>query len=102
MGRTYFVYILASGFNGTLYVGVTNNLVRRVYEHRSHEVKGFTKDYDVTMLVWYEVHEHIDFAIAREKQIKRWKRDWKLALFEDINPRWEDLYPALSAQSPFG
>lgn len=102
MRKTYFVYILASGFNGTLYVGVTNNLVRRVYEHKSHEVKGFTKDYDVTMLVWFEVHDDIDYAIAREKQIKRWKRDWKVALFKDTNPRWEDLYPAMALQSPFG
>ncbi|HEY0855198.1 MAG TPA: GIY-YIG nuclease family protein [Devosia sp.] len=102
MGKLYFVYILASKFNGTLYVGVTNNLVRRVSQHKSREVKGFTKDYDVTMLVWYEVHEDIDYAIAREKQIKRWKRDWKIALFKDINPRWEDLYPAMAAQSPFG
>lgn len=102
MRKLYFVYILASKFNGTLYVGVTNNLVRRVSQHKSREVKGFTKDYDVTMLVWYEVHEDIDYAIAREKQIKRWKRDWKIALFKDINPRWEDLYPAMAAQSPFG
>jgi putative endonuclease len=94
--------MLASGFNGTLYIGVTNNLTRRVYEHKSHEVKGFTKDYGVTMLVWYEVHETIDDAIAREKQIKRWKRDWKIALFNDTNPRWEDLYPSVAAQSPFG
>ena len=102
MGKTYFVYMLASGFNGTLYVGVTNNLTRRVAEHKSHEVKGFTWDYEVTTLVWYEVHELVDYAIAREKQIKRWKRDWKIALFKDINPRWEDLYPAMAAQSPFG
>ena len=102
MRKLYFVYILASKFNGTLYVGVTNNLVRRVAEHKSHEVTGFTKNYDVTTLVWYEVHEDIDYAIAREKQIKRWKRDWKIALFKDINPRWEDLYPAMAAHSPFG
>jgi len=102
MGKTYFVYILASGFNGTLYVGVTNNLVRRVHEHKSHEVRGFTRDYGVTTLVWFEVHEDVDRAIAREKQIKRWKRDWKVALFKDINPRWEDLYPAMAERSPFG
>ena len=102
VGKHYYVYILASRWNGTLYVGVTNNLVRRVAEHKARLVEGFTKDYDVTLLVWYEAHESVDQAILREKRIKRWRRGWKIALFEDTNPRWEDLYPALAAQSPFG
>jgi putative endonuclease len=102
MGNHYFVYVLASGWNGTLYVGVTNNLIHRVAQHKAHLVEGFTKQYNVTNLVWYEAHESIEMAIVREKRIKRWRRDWKIALFSEINPRWEDLYPALAAQSPFG
>ena len=102
MENYYYVYLLASGANGTLYVGVTNNLVRRVAEHKAHLVEGFTADYGVTLLVWYEVHTSIEQAILREKRIKKWKRDWKITLFKELNPRWEDLYPALSSQSPFG
>ena len=102
MGNRCYVYILASQLNGTLYVGVTNNLIRRVAEHKAHVVKGFTRDYNVTTLVWYEAYESVEHAIVREKRIKTWKRDWKIALFKDMNPRWEDLYPVLSAQSPFG
>jgi len=91
----YFVYILASKPQGTLYVGVTNDLVRRVAEHRAGEVQGFTKKYDVKMLVWYERHGDINEAILREKRLKRWHRDLKRSLIEQDNPRWADLYPAL-------
>jgi putative endonuclease len=94
--KSYFVYLLASGRNGTLYVGVTNNLVRRVAEHRAELVKGFTSRYGGHHLVWFEVHGSIEAAITREKQIKSWRRDWKIALFRDSNPRWDDLYPAIA------
>jgi putative endonuclease len=87
----YFVYLLASRRNGTLYVGVTNDLVRRVGEHRAKQVPGFTRRYGVTTLVWFETHERIDEAIAREKQIKGWNRAWKLRLIEASNPEWVDV-----------
>ena len=86
------VYILASSRNGTLYTGVSSNLVQRVYQHREHVAKGFTYSYDVTKLVWYEMHETMESAIQREKRIKGWRRDWKLELIERRNPRWEDLW----------
>ena len=91
----YYVYMLASQRNGTLYVGVTNDLIRRVTEHREHAADGFTKRYHVTRLVWFEQHHSIHEAIAREKRLKAWKRQWKIDLFVEINPRWDDLYPAL-------
>ena len=94
--KNYYVYILASGRNGTLYVGVTNDLVRRVWEHKEHVAPGFTKRHDVTRLMWYEHHNLIEYAIAREKQIKAWKRAWKIELFRDTNPNWDDLYPAIA------
>jgi len=90
--KTYYVYILASKRNGTLYTGVTNNLKKRDWEHKHNVVKGFTEEYDVHTLVYYEQHEDIEQAILREKQIKRWKRKWKLELIEKDNPNWEDLY----------
>jgi putative endonuclease len=86
------VYLLASKRNGTLYVGVTSNLVRRVWEHKNNLVEGFTKRYDVHQLVWYELHENMDSAILREKRLKDWKRKWKVQLIESTNPDWEDLY----------
>ncbi|MBI5854094.1 MAG: GIY-YIG nuclease family protein, partial [Nitrospirae bacterium] len=86
------VYLLASGRNGTLYVGVTSNLVTRVWVHKQGLVDGFTKRYGVHTLVWYEVHESMDSAIQREKAIKEWKRRWKLELIEKTNPQWRDLY----------
>ncbi len=89
--KNYFVYIMASQKNGTLYIGVTNNLQRRVYEHKHHLVKGFTDSYDVTQLVRYEETESVESAIAREKQLKQWKRAWKLTLIESENPGWRDL-----------
>jgi len=90
-----FVYILASRRNGTLYVGVTSDLARRVWQHRTGAVEGFTSRYGVHHLVWYEAHERIVDAIAREKAIKFWKRAWKLELIERSNPDWLDLYPLL-------
>ena len=91
----YFVYILASQKNGTLYVGVTNDLVRRVYEHKNNMVESFTKQYNIHTLVWFESTSSIEAAIAREKQLKNWKRKWKLALLEKTNPDWNDLYDSL-------
>lgn len=87
----YYVYILASQRNGTLYTGVTNDLKRRVWEHKHDLVKGFTEKYSVHLLVYYEIHEDIEQAILREKQIKKWKRIWKLNLIEGKNPNWDDL-----------
>ena len=86
----YFVYLLASQREGTLYCGVTNDLKRRVREHRDGETK-FVRKYSVTRLVWWEEHELVGAAIAREKSIKRWRRDWKIALIEECNPHWDDL-----------
>jgi putative endonuclease len=97
MSKTYYVYMLASRRNGTLYLGVTNDLSRRVYEHKIKSVKGFTSRYGVHMLVWYELYEDINEAIGREKQLKKWERAWKLKLIEDINPSWRDLYFDLNA-----
>ena len=91
----YYVYILASKPNGTLYVGVTNDLVRRVHEHRLGAVNGFTKKYHVHQLVYFEVNDSIEGAIYREKLIKRWPRDWKRNLIEHDNPTWQDLYDAV-------
>jgi len=85
------VYILASQRNGTLYVGVTSNLARRVDVHRTHTVPGFTSRYAVTRLVWFECHSSMESAIRREKQLKKWNRAWKLALVEGLNPDWRDL-----------
>jgi len=91
----YYVYILASKRNGTLYTGVTSDLLKRVYEHKSDLVDGFTKTYGVHTLVYYETVDDVDSAISREKQIKRWKRAWKVELIEGVNPDWRDLYPDL-------
>jgi putative endonuclease len=88
----YFVYILASRRNGTLYIGVTSDLIKRVYEHKSDLVDGFTKRYAVHDLMYFETVDDIDSAIAREKQIKRWNRVWKVRLIEKLNPHWRDLY----------
>lgn len=93
---TYYVYILASKRNGTLYVGVTNNLIRRVYEHKNNLVKGFTEKYGVHMLVHYESCESVESAIRREKQLKEWQRKWKLRLIEETNPQWRDLYDEIA------
>jgi putative endonuclease len=92
---TYFVYILASQPHGTLYIGVTNDLRRRLEEHRAGEGGVFTKRYGVKTLVWHELHGDALTAIQREKSLKRWPRDWKQNLIERDNPHWQDLYPTL-------
>ena len=89
--KTYFVYILASKRNGTLYVGMTSSLVKRVYEHKHKLVKGFTADNNVTRLVWFDSTNDVNEAINKEGQMKKWKREWKLNLIEEMNPEWEDL-----------
>jgi putative endonuclease len=86
------VYILASKQNGTLYVGVTSNIQKRIWEHKNDVVEGFTKKYAVHDLVWYEIHENMESAIIREKNIKAWKRVWKLDLIAKANPSWRDLF----------
>jgi putative endonuclease len=86
------VYILASKRNGTLYIGVTSNLAKRVWEHKQDLVAGFTKEYQVHQLVYYELHDDMYFAVAREKALKKWRRAWKLALIEQQNPYWVDLW----------
>ena|ERR1700680_1171018 len=95
MAKSYFVYILASARNGTLYIGVTNDLARRVWEHREGMVAGFTKRYDVKMLVYFEEFGEIGLAIQRETRLKKWKRRWKLELIEKTNPDWKDLYETI-------
>ncbi len=92
MERQPAVYILASRRNGTLYIGVTSKLVKRVWEHKNNLEDGFTKRYNVHMLVWYELHESMDSAIQRERRLKEWKRRWKVELIEGSNPGWADLY----------
>ena len=96
MERLPCVYILTSKTNGTLYTGVTSNLLKRIWEHKNNLVEGFTSKYDVHTLVWYEVHETMESAIQREKAIKNWKRDWKIKVIEDMNPGWCDLYGSLA------
>ncbi|MBG6205259.1 putative endonuclease [Labrenzia sp. EL_13] len=96
LDQQYYVYILASGLGGTLYVGVTNALLKRLYEHREGRGCAFTAKYGVHRLVYFEIHEEIEQAIKREKQIKRWKRAWKISLIEEHNPNWDDLSLGLS------
>jgi putative endonuclease len=92
----YYVYMLASGKHRTLYLGVTKELVRRVYEHKNKIMRGFTARYDVSRLVWYESYDDPTTAIEREKELKKWRRDWKIALIEEANPDWEDLYGSIT------
>ena len=94
--KTYCVYILSSQKNGTLYVGVTNNLIKRIWEHKNKKVKGFTEKYGVDRLVYYEQTNDVRIALQREKTLKRWKRDWKLELIEKENPEWMDLYEKIT------
>jgi putative endonuclease len=96
----YHVYIMASRRNGTLYIGVTNDLIRRVWQHRNHELPGFTSKYGVEGLVWFDSTPDVEAAIAREKQLKNWKREWKIALIEKANPYWRDLYDDLLGMQP--
>ena len=94
--HAYFVYLLASRMNGTLYCGVTNNLGRRVWEHREGVADGFTKKYHVHRLVWFEQHHDIREAITRETRIKAWKRAWKIQMIEQANPEWDDLFESVA------
>ncbi|MBK8553169.1 MAG: GIY-YIG nuclease family protein [Ignavibacteria bacterium] len=91
MKKTFYVYILASKRNGTLYIGMTNDLMRRITEHKQKSIKGFTEKYNVTNLVYYEQTDYVNNAIAREKQLKGWLRKRKIELIESMNPNWEDL-----------
>jgi putative endonuclease len=96
MAKTYWVYIRASALGGTLYIGVTNDLVRRIYEHRMGMADGFTKKYGIHRLVCFEQYGDVELAIQREKRLKRWNRAWKIRLIEEKNPDWVDLYPQIS------
>ena len=89
------VYILTNERNGTLYIGVTSDLVKRIWEHKNNLVEGFMKRYSVHHLVWYELHENMNSAIEREKNLKEWKRAWKIKLIEEDNPKWSDLYNSI-------
>ena len=93
--KYYYVYVLANKRRGTTYVGVTSNLVQRVWQHKEEQVEGFTKRYGIKMLVWFEQHENVEQAILREKQIKNWNRVWKIELIESVNPKWNDLYETI-------
>ena len=95
--RSYWVYILASRIGGTLYIGVTNDLIRRIYHHRTKAVRGFTSRYAVYRRVYFEQFEDIEAAIRREKRMKKWKREWKIRTIEEVNPNWDDLYPGLAS-----
>lgn len=95
MNKGGYTYILASKKYGTLYIGVTSDLIKRIWQHREGVVEGFTDKYTVHKLVHYEIFEEITYAIEREKQLKRWHRPWKINLIEENNPDWEDLYPSL-------
>ena len=86
------VYIMATGYHGTMYLGVTSQLIQRTWQHKEHFVDGFTTRYNITRLVWYEAHESMESAILREKQIKKWRREWKMRLIEEKNTAWDDLY----------
>ncbi|MFA6456121.1 MAG: GIY-YIG nuclease family protein [Bacteroidota bacterium] len=92
MDKNYFVYILASKKNGTLYIGMTNNLKNRIVQHKEKQIPGFTQRYNVDMLVYYEYYMDVRDAITRETQMKRWKRSWKIELIESMNPEWKDLF----------
>ena len=91
----HYVYILASRKDGVIYIGVTNDIVRRIYEHRIKAVPGFTAKYNITRLVWFEIYDDPTNAITREKELKKWKRAWKVQLIEAQNPDWNDLYESI-------
>ncbi len=92
----FYVYLLASRKQGTLYLGVTRDLIRRTYQHKEKLLEGFTSRYDIRRLVWFEAYDDPTNAIEREKEIKKWRRDWKIALIEKDNPEWKDLYPEIT------
>lgn len=95
MQKQYYAYLITNKPYGTLYVGVTSNLVQRIFQHRNDFVEGFSKQHDLHRLVWFEVHGDVMAAIAREKQIKKWRRDWKINLIQKTNPQWNDLYDSI-------
>ena len=99
MQKQFYVYILASQRNGTLYTGVTSDIIKRIWQHRKGQIEGFSKQYGLKRLVYYEIHQSAESAITREKQIKRWKRQWKLRRIEIDNPGWDDLYEKISFQA---
>lgn len=94
--KPYYLYVLASKRNGTLYIGTTSNLIKRIYEHKQCAVDGFTRRYNVKILVYYEIFGSPELAIVHEKQMKKWKRQWKINLIEKDNPQWKDLYETLA------
>lgn len=94
--KVYYVYIMASGENGTLYIGMTSNLIKRVWEHKNEIIEGFTSKYRVDKLMYFEQYDQVHIAISREKRLKKWPRRWKLALIDEHNSQWLDLYPNLS------
>jgi putative endonuclease len=96
MDKASYVYMLASARNGTLYLGVTSDLVKRIWEHREGVFEGFTKKYGIKHLVWFEVHTDVVAAITREKQLKKWHRDWKINMIQQWNPDWRDLYEEIT------
>jgi putative endonuclease len=100
VGKSYFVYMMASGIGGTLYIGVTSDLAGRAYTHREGLIEGFTRRYGVHRLVWFEWFDDVEAAIRREKQLKKWNRAWKIRLIEETNPQWADLYPSLFPRAP--
>ncbi len=93
--KQFYVYMLSSGRNGTLYIGVTSDLKKRIFEHKNKVVSGFSSNYNVDKLVWYEIHEDAEAALTREKRLKKWMRSWKKELIEESNPYWNDLYETL-------
>ncbi|MFA6409478.1 MAG: GIY-YIG nuclease family protein [Gammaproteobacteria bacterium] len=95
MNKNFYVYILANKRNGTIYVGVTSDLIKRIWQHKNSIADGFTKKYDIKKLVYYEHHHNAESAIHREKRLKEWKREWKLDLIEKFNPEWNDLYDSI-------
>lgn len=95
--KSYWVYILASRIGGTLYIGITNDLIRRIHEHRTGVVEGFTERYGVHRLVYFEQYNDVEMAIRREKRLKKWNRAWKIRLIEGSNPNWVDLYPQIAS-----
>jgi putative endonuclease len=96
VAMAYYVYLLSSGKHGTLYLGMTRDLVQRVYQHKTKATPGFTSRYGVTRLVWFEIYDDPTSAITREKEIKKWRRDWKVSLIEQENPDWDDLYNSIT------
>lgn len=96
MEKAFFVYMMSNQRNGTLYIGVTSNLIQRVWQHKEKLIEGFTQRYGLNRLVWFEPHADAMSALTREKQLKKWNRAWKLRLIEALNPDWNDLYPSLT------